>query len=334
MTTTTPFDRVVVVGLGLIGGSLAQVLAPHVHVVGVDIDAATRAVAFADGIEVFDEVGPAVAANALVVVAVPVTEMAAVFDELGGYGDIVVTDVASVKQPVVDLARRAKLQFVGGHPMAGREVAGYGAASDSLFSGARWALCIEPATALADVFAVAEVVLATGAAVVPTLAVDHDRAVAGVSHLPHVVAAALAGRSADDRARELLLALAAGSFRDATRVARSPAKFWAGIVGENASNLTGVVRDFAAELAAVADAIERQDRETVEAFFDRGVRGRVELEQRTAVATTFEIATADLERTSTASDLVALGLRGGAITRLERTASGFVVHARVPERPS
>ena len=327
------FDRVVIVGLGLIGGSLAHVLSPDQRVVAIDVDGATRDAARADGIEVVDDVRDAAGPGALVVVAVPVPWVGAVFAKLEACSGTLVTDVASVKRPVLEAARASRLRFVGGHPMAGRELAGYAAASDSLFSGARWALCLDGATSVRDMLAVAEVVLRTGASVVPTTAADHDRAVALVSHLPHVLAAALAGSAGSDSTRELGFGLAAGSFRDGTRVARSPAAFWAGIADENGENLAAIVRSIGAEFAALADWLDRHDREAVESFFARGVRGRVEFERRTALPTTFTIADAELERDPEALSerLLSLGRRGGYITHIERRSDELMLRARVPD---
>jgi prephenate dehydrogenase len=268
------------------------------------------------------------------VVAVPVTAIRDVFAALATCDGSLVTDVASVKQPVLEAAARERLRFVGGHPMAGRELAGYAAASDSLFSGARWALCLDDGTDVGDALAVADLVLATGAGVVPTTAVEHDRAVAVVSHLPHVLAAALAGRVIDDTTRDLAFGLAAGSFRDGTRVARAPAAFWAGIVDENAAHLTEVVRDVQATLQQLAAALEAHDHGAVESFFARGVRGRVELETRTATATTLDLPGLGDPSDNRARDaLLALGRRGGYLTHIERAGDpghATTVRARVP----
>src|SRR5215212_9763100 len=114
-------------------------------------------------------------------------------------------------------------RFVGGHPMCGTERSGHAAVDPGLFSGARWALCLEPDTELPRWLRVAEVALAVGAEVVPLTAAEHDDAVAAISHVPHLLAAALAAAAAD--AGPLPLALAAGSFRDGTRVIGSDPAF-------------------------------------------------------------------------------------------------------------
>src|SRR6266511_4350382 len=149
-----------------------------------------------------------------VVVAVPLPAVGAVFDEVAATGYAgVVTDATSVKEPVRALAAtrlrhggQAMASFVGGHPMAGRETSGFGAADAHLFDGCAWVLCLEPEeTSLADWLALAALYTGLGARVVPATAADHDRAVATVSHVPHLLAAALAAVLADlDQARAAL----------------------------------------------------------------------------------------------------------------------------------
>lgn len=325
-----PFERVVVVGLGLIGGSVAQALRGHAEVIGVDADGATCTRAAADGIAIAtldaalrDRAGE----TTLVVVATPVPVCASVFAALAALDTTaLVTDVASVKAPIVAAARAAGLRFVGGHPMAGSEHSGYGAASDSLFSGARWALSLDASTDLADVLTLAEVVLAVGAGVVPVDPAEHDRAVALVSHLPHVYAAELAARAVADGG-DLALGLAAGSFRDGTRVARSPAAFWAGVLRENATQIGPVLRSAASELAALADAAEHGDDAALQSFFDHGGSARRRYEDRTASGATLAVGTdANAERAA----LLDLGRRGGFVARIDRSVTPTVLHTRVP----
>jgi len=106
MSAPTAVDRVVIMGLGLIGGSLAHVLAPHCRVIGIDVDAATRAAARADGIDLVDDVRDAAGPGALVVIAVPVPHIGAVCAQLTDCDNTLVTDVASVKTPVLAAAPR------------------------------------------------------------------------------------------------------------------------------------------------------------------------------------------------------------------------------------
>lgn len=237
------------IGLGLIGGSALRALAAAGHrVLGYDADPATRATARTAAAkapaqwrwQVAPTVRDAVARAELVVISVPLPAVEGVLNGLvdSGYTGLV-TDVTSVKGPVQDLVER-RLQrahnrlagFVGGHPMAGRETSGFTAADPTLFTGCAWVLCLEPqVTSLADWLEVAAVVTGIGARVVPTTAAEHDRAVAAVSHVPHLLAAALAATAATD---PLASTLAAGSFRDGTRVAASRPELVAAMCGGNA----------------------------------------------------------------------------------------------------
>jgi prephenate dehydrogenase len=230
---------VAVIGLGLIGGSLLQALASRGHrVIGFDADPATRATARTAAArtvagtrwQVAGTIRDAVGEVDLVVLAVPLPALPAVLREMAGYSGLV-TDVTSVKGPVRDLT--GDFAFVGGHPMTGRETSGFRSADPALFAGCAWVLCLESdRTSLPDWLTLAELVTGLGARVVPTTADEHDRAVAAVSHVPHLLAAALAAVVADD---PLAAALAAGSFRDGTRVAGSRPELIAAMCGGNAT---------------------------------------------------------------------------------------------------
>ncbi|MGI5212859.1 prephenate dehydrogenase/arogenate dehydrogenase family protein [Plantactinospora sp. CA-290183] len=250
---------VAVIGLGLIGGSLLRALASAGHqVLGYDADPATRATArtaaarapVGERWQIAGTVRDVVARAELVVIAVPLPAVAGVLDALAdtGYTGLV-TDVTSVKGPVRELVDRhlhgrydgsggqhTRLAgFVGGHPMAGRETSGFGAADPTLFTGCAWVLCLEPeVTSIGDWLELAALFTGLGARVVPAVAAEHDRAVAAVSHVPHLLAAATVAVTADD---PLAGTLAAGSFRDGTRVAATRAELIAAMCGGNAAAL-------------------------------------------------------------------------------------------------
>lgn len=256
--------RVAVIGLGLIGGSAALALAEAGHdVLGLDPDPATREAAAAHFPVTADPAD--LSGTDLAVVAAPYRHLAAVADEmLAGYTGLV-TDVSSVKaEPARVFARH---RFVGGHPMAGKETSGFAAAEAGLFQGRKWVLCLEEATDLADWTALAALWTSIGAHVVPATAADHDRAAARISHLEHLVAAALV-RVADE---PLARTLAAGSYRDGTRVAASPTALFTGMVEGNREQLMAAAEDLAAELdAAAADLDAYTDRpNSISEWFDR-----------------------------------------------------------------
>lgn len=262
--------NIAVIGLGLIGGSLLRALAGAGHAVrGYDADPATRATARTAAAQapaygrwqVAGGIRDALADAELAVVAVPLPAIDEVLYELVGAGYTgLVTDATSVKAPVRQLVeqrmRRSHSQlagFVGGHPMAGRETSGFTAADPDLFTGCSWVLCLEQDTSLADWLTLADLFTRLGARVVPATADEHDRAVAAVSHVPHLLAAALAGSVADD---PLALTLAAGSFRDGTRVAASPPELTASICAGNPGAVAPALAAVSAALAGAAAALE------------------------------------------------------------------------------
>jgi prephenate dehydrogenase len=265
--------RTAVLGLGLIGGSLLRALAAGGHsVLGYDADPATRAMARTAAArspvgsrwQVTGAAKDAVAGADLVVLAVPLPAVGTVLDELAGSGySGLITDVTSVKGPVRDLVnvrgrRFGRLAgFVGGHPMAGRETSGFAAADPALFHGCAWVLCLEPGeTDLADWLTLAGLFTALGSRVVPTTAAEHDRAVAAVSHVPHLVASALVGHAAED---PLALTLGAGSFRDGTRVAASPPKLTAAMCGGNAAAVREALDALIDRLGEARAALDTED---------------------------------------------------------------------------
>jgi prephenate dehydrogenase len=267
-------ERIAVIGLGLIGGSLLRALAAagH-HVLGYDTNPATRATARTAAArapararwQITSSVPDAAAAVDIVVVAVPLPAVAGVFEALAavGYSGLV-TDVTSVKGAVLDLASehlrgggQSLAGFVGGHPMAGREASGFAAADADLLVGCAWVLCLEQQTSIGDWLRLAGLLTAAlGVRVVPATAADHDRAVATISHVPHLLAAALASHAAVD---PLALALGAGSFRDGTRVAASRPGLTAAMCGGNAAATRTALDAVLADLAAARAALDGPD---------------------------------------------------------------------------
>jgi prephenate dehydrogenase len=294
---TMPAPPVGVVGLGQLGGSLAAALAAGGRpVAGWDVDPAAREAAAARGVQITREL------SGVVVLAVPLPALATALDELTIDPDATVTDVGSVKVPVLEtLGAAYGERFVGGHPMAGTERSGHAATDPGLFSGARWAVCLDPGTDLHRWLRVAEVALAVGAEVVPVTSVEHDDAVAAVSHVSHLLAAALAAAAGE--AGPLVLGLAAGSFRDGTRVAGSDPAFVTAMVEGNAGPT-------AAALARVQHQLARPWEELV--ADGHAVRTRTPRRRPVRVP---------LDRTA----LLALGRQGGAVTgRLAAFLEGWV----------
>jgi prephenate dehydrogenase len=296
-----PAPPVGVVGLGQLGGSLAAALvAGGREVTGWDVDPAARDAAAARGVRIGRDLG------GVVVLAVPLPAMAGALEGLDVDPAATVTDLGSVKTPVLaELGPALGGRYVGGHPMCGTERSGHEAADPGLFTGARWALCLEPGTELPRWLRVAEVALAAGAEVVPATAAEHDDAVAAVSHAPHLLAAALAAAAGE--AGPLALALAAGSFRDGTRVIGSDPGFVTAMVQGNAGPT-------AAALARVLEQLGRPWPELVAA--GHAVRAAAPAGRRPVRV--------PLERAA----LLSLGRAGGAVTRrLAAFVEGYVPDA-------
>ena len=247
-------NRVGVLGLGLIGGSIAAGLAKAGWLVtGYDADADTLATARELNLasEYVDSIEELLAGEPdILVVAIPPKATIEVLSDLDT--DAVVMDVAGVKIPVMAAGGHLPA-FVGTHPMAGRETSGPRAASAALFSGASWVV-VEGAAPEATALAVV-VVEALGGRVVTMSASDHDAAVARISHLPQLVAGALLATAVEE---DGALELAAGSFRDLTRVGASQPIPWVETLQANAAAVLdsiGVLRERLAilEAAIVSD---------------------------------------------------------------------------------
>jgi prephenate dehydrogenase len=232
---------VAILGLGLIGGSLLRRLGPDSDVRGYDPDPATRASVAAAGYQVADALEEVLPGADMVLLAAPLPAFPELIAAVAAHAGpaTLVTDVASVKVAPLELVRAhgPALRYVGGHPMAGTERSGFDASDPHLFDGVTWVLCLEEDTPLADWLAVARLVGGLGCRVVPATAAEHDRAVAGISHVPHVLAATLATRAADNLSRKL----AAGSFRDGTRVAGTRPALTAAMCDSNRDALIGAL---------------------------------------------------------------------------------------------
>jgi len=276
-----PARRAQLVGTGLIGGSIGLALrAAGWHVTGTDLDAAS--VARARELGAIDEIGDDPSAE-LTFVATPVGTVADIARGRSG----VVTDVGSVKASIV--AAVDDPAFVGGHPMAGSEQEGVEGSRADLFRGAVWVLTPVAGTDPAAHALVRSVVSSFGAEVVELGPERHDALVAVVSHVPHLTAASLM-RLASERSEEhaALLRLAAGGFRDMTRIAAGHPGIWPDICIENRDAILEVLDLLVGELTAMRDRIDHADRDGLLDALTRARAARLNLPGR--LAATAELA--------------------------------------------
>ena len=282
--TTQPdqaFRRIAVVGFGLVGASFAAAVRaayPDTRVLAVDIDERTLAEDVergwaTDGALPDDPAFERFVGDGcdLVVLATPVGAAERYFEDLARWDYRgIVTDTASTKARITALAERVlphPENFVPGHPMAGSEVNGIEGARPDLFKGAHWILCPDADTPAEHFPRLHELVTSIGARVIALPREDHDKAVAVVSHVPHIMASSLvqlASRHADDQ--QALMRLAAGGFKDSTRIAAGSPELWCGIAFDNKDALSDGLDEIQGIIGAFADALASDDRAALTAL--------------------------------------------------------------------
>jgi prephenate dehydrogenase len=273
--------RAAIVGTGLIGGSIGLALRRRGwHVTGDDRDPARAERALELG--ALDAVGRDEQAE-ITFLATPVQTVAEAAHTALETTSGVVTDVGSVKASI--MAAVSDPRFVGGHPMAGSEQEGVDGADPDLFAGAVWVLTPVPSTDDAAYALVRSVIIDLGADVVSLAPDHHDALVAVVSHVPHLTAASLM-HLADERSTEhrALLRLAAGGFRDMTRIAAGHPGIWPDICAENRDAIVEVLDGLVSSLQSVRDVVANDDRAGLLTVLERARSARANLPSRVASA--------------------------------------------------
>jgi len=274
-------ERIAILGTGLIGGSLGLVWKeerPDLTLIGHDRPEVLERAHERGAIDAkaADPV-TAVEDADLVVLATPVGTVLRMLEAIAGSlpSGTIVTDVASVKQPVLDQAREVLPDanpFVGGHPMAGAESSGIEHADALLFENALYALCLpneaDPEDLDGRFSDVADLIKATGARRLVLDAKTHDRLAAVVSHLPQLLAVALVNTVAEtEDPDDVALELAAGGFRDMTRIASSPFEVWKDILVGNQGSILDALSHFTRSLQHLRNRLLSEEYEDIEAAF-------------------------------------------------------------------
>ncbi|REE17598.1 prephenate dehydrogenase [Paraburkholderia sp. BL27I4N3] len=295
------FNKLVIFGVGLIGGSLARALRERGEadgarkVIGVGRSSASteRALELGviDGTAALNDdaaLSEALRGADFVLLAAPVAQTQPLLERIAPFLDAatIVTDAGSTKSDVVAAARAALGarigQFVPGHPIAGREASGVEAALPDLYVGRNVVLCPLPENAPADVERVAAMWRATGALVRNMAPEQHDRVFASVSHLPHVLSFALVEQILNSSDAALKFSFAAGGFRDFTRIAASSPEMWRDVCVANRVALLDELDAYTAVLARLRAAIEAADGAALEAVFARSRVARTEWQEQRA----------------------------------------------------
>lgn len=290
MSAKQPFciEKLALIGVGLIGGSLVQALREQkavAEVVGVGRSVENLMLAKSLGVvdDYTHDVAEAVRDADMVVIATPVGAFAQILSEvLPALGpNAIVTDVGSVKreiiQSAIDVMGDKVAQFVAAHPVAGSEKSGVGAANPQLFVDHNIILTPLPETNPAFKTRVEEMWHLTGARVVDMDAELHDQILGVTSHLPHVIVYTLINYLAQQNEQEMHYQFAAGGLYDLTRIASSDAVMWSDIFLNNKDKIINIVRDYAAELNTLADQIEADDKTQLVQRFEQAKQVRATL---------------------------------------------------------
>jgi prephenate dehydrogenase len=262
--------RVLLIGVGLIGGSLALAMKKHRHVIVVGADINTNEVQVANQLGIVDYVAEDIKTEAAqadyIVLATPVEYTTAWIHDLSTWKlkeTVIVTDVGSTKGEIMKAAEalnKKRISFIGGHPMAGSHTSGAVNARADLFCSARYILTPFENEQKEKIDALMHLLEPTGAQFVPLDAATHDQITGVVSHLPHVIATSLVrqvkGYSAQNH---LVTEMAAGGFRDITRIASSNPHMWRDILKQNRSMLLTLLDDWMKEMEQVKLLVEKGD---------------------------------------------------------------------------
>ncbi len=274
------FEKIAILGLGLIGGSIAlaaRQIWPKALVIAVDTKDVLEQAMVKHALDVAADEPYVIAEAELVILAAPVKQNVELLGRLGQYidGDAVITDVGSTKRAMVDAARQLprRFTFIGGHPLAGAARGGFEFARPDLFKGRPWILT--PHTdasgdALEKLFAF---ISALGATPTTMGAAEHDELLAFLSHLPQLAASALmdvVGAATGDR-----LGLAGRGLVDTTRLASSPPAIWQDIAATNADHLRSALNALIERLTELRDGLE--DPDTIERVFQDAAHWRSRL---------------------------------------------------------
>lgn len=314
-----------VIGLGLIGGSVAYGLRQRGwRVLGEDAREVTAQRALDSG--AVDAVGIDPGA-AITFVAVPVLAVADQVKRALAETTGVVTDVGSVKGPICSAC--ADPRFVGGHPMAGSEMDGIDGADGDMFNGAIWVLTPTSDSDDRTLATISGVVRELGAEAVALPPERHDQVVAVISHVPHLTAATLM-TLASDRAEEhaALLRLAAGGFRDMTRIASGHPDIWLDICAENRSAIVGALDGLIARLGDIREVVDHEDRDGLQRTLTHARDARTNLPGRVANPESLaEVRIPIPDRTGAAAEVFTLAADLGV-----NIASFEVVHSAEGDR--
>lgn len=267
------------IGLGLIGGSIAKAIRqaePDYELIAYDIDEKAALLAQKEGIinQALTEVNTAFSACDMVFLCAPVTQNDENLKKLGTLlkKGAILTDVGSVKGDIhTHIAQMGLAEyFIGGHPMAGSEKTGFENARANLFENAYYMITPTECTSQEALEGYKELVTKMGAIPFVVSPKKHDYATGAISHLPHVIAAALVNLVRKEDAQDgIMKMIAAGGFRDITRIASSSPAMWEAICMTNTENIVELLDAYIQSLADIRETIAKRDSQEIYDFFSQ-----------------------------------------------------------------
>ncbi|MBN2356578.1 prephenate dehydrogenase [candidate division KSB1 bacterium] len=290
MEQQQPFKNVLIIGVGLIGGSLGSALKRKGFtgtLMGVDDEMVLEGARQRNIIdEAFsrEQMPNAIKKAELIFLCTPIAEILRLIQSIGSHvrPNTLITDVGSTKRKIIETANLflpSHCDFIGGHPMAGSEQKGVDAADPFLFENTTYVLTPSKPIDEMKRRSIGELIELTGAKVLLLSPALHDEIAAAVSHLPQMVAIALMSLAASRQAESPhFLKMAAGGFRDITRVASSPYGIWEDILSTNSDMIVGYIDAYINELHKIREAVESSK---ISKYFDQAARQRLSIPKDT-----------------------------------------------------
>lgn len=295
---------ILIVGLGLIGSSLALCIRkqhPDYHILGFEPNQASANIALERQIvdELSDDLAELVGQADVILLCVPIQVSLDLIEKLGQMNlkeGVLISDAGSTKSAIVAAAEKfllsKNINFIGGHPMAGSHKSGAAAADIHLFENAYFIMTPCQATKVDAVPRLTDLLSGTGARFVQIDAVEHDRVTSQISHFPHVLASSLMNQ-AGEYAKEHPFTnnFAAGGFRDMTRIAESEPGMWTSILMTNPEAILDRIAEFQDRLNQVSTVLKYGDREAIWEFFEQGrqTRKAMEIHKRAGVDSFYDL---------------------------------------------
>jgi len=281
--------KISIAGLGLMGGSIAKAVRlylPEIKIIAFDeyIDSLILAKESKIIDEISDKIDKNFASSDIVFIATPVDTCFEILSEISKYSDpsLTVTDLCSTKSEIFKFIKTIKpnFTFIGGHPMTGSEKFGFSASNANLYENAYYILC--PQKEDNHYFQLKKIIEGINAIPIKISPDAHDKYLAYISHFPHIVAAGLVNLAKNEETNEgILRTLAAGGFKDITRIASSNPILWESIISSNRENIANAIEEFINILSDFKDFLVNDEPQNIIDFFENSKNYRDTFSQST-----------------------------------------------------